>query len=179
MSGDQGFMFDFSESDPTDVSGIAAKGKAHVIVTDIKEREDNVQVDMNIVAHETPKSVGRRITTWFSKKGKTANRATKFLLAVGTMTMEGCKALKDSGVAAATLRAAFEAAKGKTFCTTIVHQDWNGETQAKIGFDFTNPKSPRAASYPLDKSYLPDDDDATVDEADSDDAPDDDSEIPF
>jgi hypothetical protein len=155
------FEVDFSESDPLDTNPAPKPGKAHVLVKGIKKKENSIEVQMVVLAHEEDGQRTKELRTWLSFKGKNANRASQFCLATGIVPPDYFQAKKSTGENRIGLP--LNDSIGKTFCTTITNEDFNGRPSAKVGYDFTSPTSPKAENYPRDMNYVGDDDEAALD----------------
>ena len=163
---------DFSGSDPTAVfGGFVEAGKCHAMIVDVINRENDIEVSYEVLAHEIEGQVGKKFRDWMRKSGKGASRARDFALATGLVKMDFFITGKESGKKKYGID--FPAAKGQTICTTLVASEYNGKTSNKIEFDFTDPRSPAADEYPKDAEFL------TDGVAAGDDEDEDDGETPF
>jgi hypothetical protein len=136
--------FDINSLDSSG-GAMPAPGKVHAIVIDTIEKENDIEVQCVIKAHEKPGQESKKFRIWFKKDGKSLGRAFNFLIACRVTTKNEIARQLAAGN---NVDLPFEKSRHCDFMTVLEASTYNGKPKVGVEFTFVNPYSPEAKGYP-------------------------------
>jgi hypothetical protein len=149
-------MYDWDdEFDPEAIDRIGPEeGCYHFAVVAVDEdggRSGEMILDLEVLAGTTPGQEGRVHREYLTRTIKAMKRFHSLAIALGFVTVDQLKAMKESGERPAY---DFTKAVGRQICAEIVSDTYQGKTKLKCGFNFYHPTHPRVEKWPKNAAML-------------------------
>jgi hypothetical protein len=144
--------------DPLSKGGLPKPGKAHFLVADTEDDDSkpSYKVTYEVIAHEDPEEVGRKVYDYLARDGGGARRLENFAKATDLITQEDV----NNAIENQQDEIEFDIAdaEGQTFFATLKKGSYkkDGETieTCRIAFDYRHPSDPEAADFPRNTEYV-------------------------